>query len=54
MTKEKNKDQFQGKEMKSLIVQGAKYQTTLTWKFENRVKYVTQTQTIFIHSFPEL
>lgn len=39
MTKEK--DKFQGKEMKTLVVQGAVYQTTLTWKFENRVKYVT-------------
>lgn len=41
MTKEKDKNQIQGKEMKSLVVQGAVYQTTLTWKFENRVKYVT-------------
>ena len=41
MTKEKNKNQVQEKEMKSLIIQGAKYQTTLTWKFENRVKYIT-------------
>lgn len=41
MTKDKNKNQAEGKEMKSLIVQGAKYQTTLTWKFENRVKYLT-------------
>ncbi len=50
MTKEKNKDQFQGKEMKSLIVQGAKYQTTLTWKFENRVKYETPNPN-YIYSF---
>jgi biotin carboxyl carrier protein len=50
MTKEKNKDQFQGKEMKTLIVQGAVYQTTLTWKFENRVKYVTPNPN-YIYSF---
>lgn len=50
MTKEKNKDNVKGKEMKSLIVQGAVYQTTLTWKFENRVKWVTPNPN-YIYSF---
>ncbi len=27
------------KELKSLVIQGAVYQTTYTWKFENRVKW---------------
>jgi len=27
------------KEFKTLVVQGAVYQTTYTWKFENRVKW---------------
>ena len=29
------------KKLKTLVVQGAVYQTNLTWKFENRVKWVT-------------
>ena len=41
MSKEKNKDKIQEKEMKTLVIQGAVYQTTLTWKFENRVNWVT-------------
>lgn len=50
MTEENNKKQVQKKEMKSLIVQGAKYQTTLTWKFENRVKWETPNPN-YIYSF---
>ncbi|PIF05604.1 MAG: acetyl-CoA carboxylase biotin carboxyl carrier protein subunit [Draconibacterium sp.] len=38
------------KEMKSLIVQGAIYKTTLTQKFENRVKWETPNQNL-IYSF---
>lgn len=29
------------KKYKDLIIQGTVYKTTLTWKFENRVKWVT-------------
>lgn len=29
------------KELKNLIVQGAIYKTTYTWKFENRVNYIS-------------
>ena len=38
------------KELKTLIVQGAVYQTTLTKKFENRVNYETPNENM-IHSF---
>jgi biotin carboxyl carrier protein len=29
------------KELKNLVIQGAVYKTTYTWKFENRVKWET-------------
>src|SRR6056297_2317845 len=38
MTKENIKKE---EEYKKLVVQGTVYQTKLTWKFENRVKWVT-------------
>ena len=38
------------KEMKTLIVQGAVYQTTLTKKFENRINYESPNENL-IYSF---
>ncbi len=36
MSENKNKE---NQELKPLVIQGAVYQTTYTWKFENRVKW---------------
>jgi biotin carboxyl carrier protein len=38
------------KEFKNLVVQGAVYKTTYTWKFENRVKWETPNPN-YIYSF---
>lgn len=38
------------KELKTLIVQGAIYKTTYTWKFENRVNYESPNENL-IYSF---
>ena len=38
------------KEYKNLVVQGAVYKTTYTWKFENRVKWEAPNPNL-IHSF---
>jgi biotin carboxyl carrier protein len=38
------------KELKNLVVQGAVYKTTYTWKFENRVKWETPDPN-YIYSF---
>ncbi len=38
------------KALKTLIIQGAIYQTKYTWKFENRVNYETPNENL-IHSF---
>lgn len=40
----------ENKELKSLVVQGTVYQTNLTWKFENRVKWETPNPN-YIYSF---